>query len=208
MKNFMITLMSVLMAMNMLADGNRIYIDDFEISSDTTVWMPVMLANVDSTRGLQFNLTLPAGLNLKTYRMIESIEEEYGMSLFSSHRNDSVWTLGMYPMGRICLPPDTIAVMMLEFAADPEFKGGNILVWKCRGSTIDNMTIYIDDDTTHVTVPKSSLMGIPVDKKQGVEEYFNLMGQRIASPDSVPVALCVTTEPNGKRTCRKVAVCR
>ena len=206
MKQYVMTLMAVAMALLATAQTNRIYIEDFEIHPDSTAVVPVMLANEEPTRGLQFCMTLPEGLELMKYEMT-ALAKEYEMQSISSFI-DGVWTLGMYPMDRVCLPPDTVAVYMLTFAAAPEFKGGQIRVWKCRGSTIDNVTIWMGDDTTTVTVPTSALVGIPVDSQQDLDMYFNLMGQPISSPDSVPVAIEVTTRPDGIQTSRKVAKSR
>jgi hypothetical protein len=63
----------------------------------------------------------------------------------------------------------------------------------------------MDGDTTMVTVPTASLIGIPYDMPVQ-DQYFNLLGQPVSSPDSVPVAIQVTTGPNGERTSRKEAV--
>ena len=63
-----------------------------------------------------------------------------------------------------------------------------------------------DNDTTIVTVPKASIMEINEDGLPASEQYFNLNGQPIVSPDSVPVAIQVTTRPDGRRSSRKVAV--
>ena len=63
----------------------------------------------------------------------------------------------------------------------------------------------MEGDTTTVTVPQASLIGIPVDGQPVKDQYFNLMGQPITSPDVVPVAIQVTTLADGGHTSRKVA---
>lgn len=182
---------------------NRIYIENFEIYPDSSLIVPVMLANMDSTRGIQFNITLPIGLGISECELT-AYAKEYDMHLFDNN-NAGVLTIGMYPFSRVCFPPDTVAVMTINFNAKTDFNGGEIYMWKCRGSTMNNTTIFIGDDTTTVTVPSSSLIGIPIDQKTDDDLYFNLLGQPIPSPDSVPVAVQVTTSPDGTISSRKVA---
>ena len=74
--------MAVLATLTAAAQGNRIYIEDFEIDRDSTKTVQVMLANVDPTRGIQFNLTLPAGLMFEDYEET-AYSRRYTMSLTS-----------------------------------------------------------------------------------------------------------------------------
>ena len=196
----------MLVALTATGQTNRIYIEDFELAPDSTKTVPVMLANVDETRGIQFNITMPQGLKFAGYDLSEyAAQEDFHMNLSANKVNDSTWSVMVYPSGRICFPPDVQPVVMLKFKAKSEFKGGDLLVWKCRGSTIDNNTIFMDDATTHVTVPQSSIIALPEDRFTVSEEFYNINGQSIASPDSVPVAIQVTTSNDGTRTARKVA---
>ena len=200
----MMVMVAVLLALAAVAQQrNRIYIENFEIYPDSSLTVPVMLANMDSTRGIQFNITLPFGLRISECELTP-YAKEYDMHIFENN-NAGVLTIGMYPFSRVCFPPDTVAVMTINFDAKTDFKGGEIFLWKCRGSTMENTTIFIGDDTTTVTVPSSSLIGIPVDQKTDDELYFNLLGQPIPSADSVPVAVQVTTRPDGTINSRKVA---
>ena len=204
MRRYMMVMMAALFTLAAVAQQrNRIYIENFEIYPDSSLTVPVMLANMDSTRGIQFNITLPSGLRISECNLTP-YADEYDMNLFQQS-NAGVLTIGMYPFSRVCLPPDTVAVMTIDFKAMADFKGGELFLWKCRGSTMENMSIIIGDDTTTVTVPSSSLIGIPIDQKTNDELYFNLLGQPIPSPDSVPVAVQVTTRPDGTISSRKVA---
>ena len=204
MRRYMMVMVAVLLALAAVAQQrNRIYIENFEIYPDSSLTVPVMLANMDSTRGIQFNITLPFGLRISECELTP-YAKEYDMHIFENN-NAGVLTIGMYPFSRVCFPPDTVAVMTINFDAKTDFKGGEIFLWKCRGSTMENTTIFIGDDTTTVTVPSSSLIGIPVDQKTDDELYFNLLGQPIPSADSVPVAVQVTTRPDGTINSRKVA---
>lgn len=204
MRRYMMVMVAVLLALAVVAQQrNRIYIENFEIYPDSSLTVPVMLANMDSTRGIQFNITLPFGLRISECELTP-YAKEYDMHIFENN-NAGVLTIGMYPFSRVCFPPDTVAVMTINFDAKTDFKGGEIFLWKCRGSTMENTTIFIGDDTTTVTVPSSSLIGIPVDQKTDDELYFNLLGQPIPSADSVPVAVQVTTRPDGTINSRKVA---
>lgn len=150
MKHCWMIIVALFVSLDAVAQSNRIYVEPFEICPDSTLAVPVILANETPTRGLQFNMTLPEGLAMDECEITRYCEK-YSMSLFTK-KNGDVWTIGMYPMGSICLPADTKAILMLQMMASPTFMGGEIVVWKCRGSTIDNKTIYMDGDTTAVTV--------------------------------------------------------
>lgn len=199
-----LTCIAVIVAIAAMAQRNVVYIEDFEIEPGQSITVPVMMANCDSTRGIQFNMTLPEGLrlidkNLTPYAL------EYDMDPFDNYKN-GVWTIGMIPSQRICFPPADTAIMEMKFSAQPDFEGGEIILWRQRGATIKNKTIMFEDDTTLVTVPQASIIelqqkGQPVD-----EHYFNLEGQPIQSPDTVPMAIQVATWPDGRRSSRKVVV--
>ena len=204
MKRYMMTMLAMVLTLAAIAQKNRIYIEDFEIYPDSSITMPVILANVDSTRGIQFNMTLPDGLRMLDCKLSDYAANEYDMQIFSTVKA-GIWTMGMYPMSRVCLPPATQVVMTIKFYATADFKGGELFLWKCRGSTIKNMSIYIDDDTTAVAVPSSALIGIPMDNATDKDLYFNLMGQPIAAPDQAPVAVQVRTLANGEQNTRKIA---
>ena len=73
-------------------------------------------------------------------------------------------------------------------------------------NTIDNTTFVIQGDTVKVTVPEASVIEVPQDQTPAGEQYFNLNGQPISSPDSVPVAIQVNTLASGQRVSRKVSV--
>lgn len=206
MRRFMMIILAAVFTLAAVAQRNRIYIEDFEIYPDSTITVPVMLANMDSTRGIQFNITLPSGLKILECNLTP-YADEYDMFLFQNSTVSGT-TIGMYPLSRVCFPPDTMAVLMIEFKAKSDFAGGEIVLWKCRGSTMENTTIIIGNDTTMVTLPSSSLIGIPIDKCPDGDQYFNLLGQPIPSADSVPVAVCVTTRPDGTIDSRKVTKMR
>ncbi len=198
--------MTASLAISTMAQTNRIFIEDFEIEPGTTDSVPVMLTSVDPSRGVQFNVTLPAGLSYKGSEVTGFSSDNNMRLTYNYNRKDNCYSVFIYPPGRYCYPADTtVAVAYIWLQASNDFKGGTIITWKCRGSTIDNNTIYMDGDTTMVTVPTASLIGIPYDMPVQ-DQYFNLMGRPVSSPDSVPVAIQVTNGPNGERTSRKEAV--
>lgn len=205
MKQCLILILAALIAVGASAQSNRVYIEDFEIYPDSTLLVPVMLANSDSTRGVQFYMTMPEGLDVEKFKL-NDYANEYGMLLdarFST--NLGCYVVFEYPFDRVCFPPDTAAVLMIEFYAEPGFTGGELTLWKCMGATIDNKSIIMEGGTTTVTVPESSLIGIPVDSGPESNMYFNLMGEPIVAPDSVPVVIEVTTDADGRQTSRKVS---
>lgn len=201
---FILAMLATLMSLSATGQTNVIYIDDFEINPDSTVTVPLMLANQDTTRGVQFNLTLPETMDLDLVELTEYSKRKGFTSSFSY--SDGTYTVMIYQIGEAVFPPDTTAIALLTFYAYNDFNGGEVVVWKCRGSTTDNNSIIMDGDTAQVTVPTSSLVDIEAGSAPVSEQYFNLMGQPISSPDSVPVAVQVTTTANGQRTSRKVSV--
>lgn len=177
MKQFVIIFLAWLATIGVAAQTNRIYIEDFEIEPGATDSVPVMLSNVDPSRGLQFNFSLPEGLDYKGAEVSE-YASGYKMSVSCNYnQKNSCYSAFIYPPGPICFPADPAAVVMyIWLTAKDDFRGGPIVTWKCRGSSIDNNTIIMVGDTTAVTVPQASLIGIPVDKRQTKDQYFNLTG--------------------------------
>ena len=200
--SFMLT--ALVAALCATAQTNVIYIDDFEISPDSVVTVPVMLANQDTTRGVQFNITIPETLDIDEI-VLTDYSAGRGFTLTQS-ASGTTYTVMIYNFGQAFFPPDTTAIALVTFYAYDDFDGGEVEVWKCRGSTADDQAIIMDGDTATVTVPTASLKVVSVDAVPVNEQYFNLMGQPIASPDSVPVAVQVKTDANGTRTSRKVSV--
>lgn len=206
MRKLMLTVMAMMMAMGVMAQHNVMYISDFEIAPGSQIDVPLMLANSDPTRGVQFNMTLPDGLTLINRQMTPYAEVEYEMKDFGTLKKAGYWLIGMYPVGGVCFPPGDTAIMILTFASAADFTGGEIILWRQRGSTIDNKTIFYDNDTTTVTIPQASILerqdnALPLDQR-----FYNLNGQPVESPDTMPLAIQVTTWPDGRRTSRKVAV--
>ena len=177
MKQFVMIFLAWLATIGVAAQSNRIYIEDFEIEPGATDSVPVVLSNVDPSRGLQFNFSLPEGLDYKGAEVSE-YASGYKMSVSCNYnQKNSCYSAFIYPPGPICFPADPAAVVMyIWLTAKDDFKGGPIITWKCRGSSIDNNTIIMDGDTTAVTVPQASLIGIPIDKRQTKDQYFNLTG--------------------------------
>ena len=178
MKQFVMILLAWLAAIAVAAQTNRVYIENFEIEPGETSTVPVMFTSVDPSRGLQFNISLPEGLEYKGVE-VSQYAMDYKMNVSCNYsKKYSCYSAFIYPPGRISFPADATAVVMyIKFKAKDDFKGGTITTWKCRGSTLDNNTIVMEGDTTTVTVPQASLIGIPVENKQAKDQYFNLTGQ-------------------------------
>ena len=159
------------LAFNAMAQNNRIYIKDFEIIPDSSVLVPVILANQDTTCGFKFNMTLPDGLEVEKVSMTDRIRD-LGMKLEYHERNGSSVVM-IYSMQLAYCVPDTIEVLTIKFKADADFKGGEVSLWKCRGARTDNTGLILSDATTRVSVPERSLVGVPIDKKKEKEQFFD-----------------------------------
>ncbi len=174
MKRYIVmTFLLAFAALCAVAQGNRVYIDDFEIYPDSTVTVPVVLANVEQSRGLQFHMSLPEGLTVKKYELTDhslDCDMKIIMSSDDAHKNYKVL---LYSLTCSFFPCDTAAIMMIRFKADPGFKGGSIVLRKVNGSTMENKMLHMPDNATIVTVPEAELIGIPIDSKTSKDGFFN-----------------------------------
>jgi len=206
MKRLLLPMLAVLLALPCMGQANRFYMEDFEIDVDSIKTLPLLMTNEDEARGFQLTMTLPDGLELISC-VTTDYSRQYQMGVSCNVKSNGSYLVLAYPPGRICYPADTAReVLLFTYRATSDFKGGDILISGCKGSTIDNKTFSIQGDTVAVTVPASSLIGIPVDQQSQDDRYFNLMGNPIASPEDVSVAIQVTTHPDGRVDRRKVAV--
>ena len=204
MRRSLLLFAAVLVAMIASAQKGRIYIEDFEIVPDSTLTVPVILANTDSTRGVQFFMTLPDGLSLDEC-VASSYSRSYEMSVTTRWADEGYHLIMLFPSARICFPPDTAEIILMTFAAQSDFKGGDIILWDCKGSTINNRVFPLDGDTVGVSVPASSLIGIPVDQQPVKDQFFNLQGMPVNSSDSSFVTIKVSTWPDGSQTAQKMS---
>jgi hypothetical protein len=207
MKHFFVILLAVTSALIGLAGNNYVVVEDFEIMGDSALSVPVYLVNEDPSRGFQFNMTLPAGLTLEDCTIPEEVMDDFDMRFVCNYMSqDSCFQIIIFPGFRVCIEPGTMLAIYLDFIAASDFKGGKIKIWKCLGSTIDNETFPMNGCTVNVTVPASSLIKVPVDTQPSDERYFNLMGHPLSSPANAPVAILVSTMPDGRVSSRKVSV--
>ena len=94
-----LVVLAVFLALAVSAQGNRIYIEPFEIEPGESRTVPVMLSNVDPSRGVQFNVTLPEGLELKASELTPYSQ---GMKMILSCEfspKNGCYTVFIYPMG-------------------------------------------------------------------------------------------------------------
>lgn len=174
MKQIMITLLAMVMALPCVAQVNRLYMNDFEIEPDSTVTVLLYLTNEVPSRGLQFNLTLPEGLTREDYE-VTAYSKECNMTMVCEKTGANNYMAFVYPPTRICYPVDSDReVATFTFKAASGFKGGELVIDGCKGSTMDSKTFSIEGDTVVVTVPARSLVGIPVDQQSTDSPFFNL----------------------------------
>lgn len=150
MRHIIITLLASIAAMTALAQSNGcIYIEDFEIAPDSTIAVPVMLTNAESTQGLQFKMILPDGLVLEDIELTK-YSRRFKMNVAKNMKNDK-WIVAVYTMEQSAFPPDTAAILSMTLTALHEFEGGNITITKSQGSSQEFTTINYDDSSTTVT---------------------------------------------------------
>ena len=151
MKHCLIFFLARCVSLCAVAQRNRIYVDDFEVAPGSTVVVPVMLANQDTTRGAQFNVTLPPGL-----RFVEMNLTKYAERLkfvYNKTLKDGVCNVMIYQVGPACFVPGDTAIAEITLQAEDTFVGGGITMWKCRGATMDNRSIIMDGVTAVASVP-------------------------------------------------------
>lgn len=205
MRHFLMAIFVVLLALPVAGQVNRLFMDDFEIEPDSLKTMSLILASEIPTRGFQFTLILPQGIYLDDCAVTD-YSKEYKMGISCNFIDPSHYLLFVFPSIRVCYPPDTVAVALFTFGAASDFKGGDILIDECSCSTIDSESFPAIGDTVHVTVPSSSLIGIPIDQQPVKDQFFNLQGKPIPSAADAPVAIRVMTTPDGRRDSVKVAI--
>lgn len=164
------TILLVLSSLAAAAQSNSIYIDNFEIVPDSVMEVPVILANESPTRGLQFIVTLPQGLSLESSELTRYSKSQQ-MSMVCEPKGDG-YMMFIYSMNYVSYPVDTAAIVTMKLCAASSFKGGDIIISKAFGSSMENKTIPIDGGTTTVTVPAASLIGIPIYQQLDENEYF------------------------------------
>ena len=175
MKYNIMLMLAMLVTMSALGQGNRIYIEDFEVSPDSTVTVPVILANQDTTYGIQFTLKSPAGLKVKSVKKT-AYSDKIGMELTTSKRDDSRVVL-VYSLEMKAFPPDSVAVLDVKFHAEPGFRGGDIAIVQCFGAKYDTEGLAMDGGTTHVTLPDGALFGLPENAPSTGGGFFDQQGQ-------------------------------
>ena len=145
--------LAVCAALCAVAQGNRICVHDIEVARGATVTVPVLLANQDTTRGVQFRVTLPQGLTCQEWNLAPRTER-LGFIL-NNILKDGAHSVMIYQVGRGAIPPGDEAIAIMTLQVDDTFTGGEITVWKCRGSTMDNKSMEMDGSTSSVTVPEN-----------------------------------------------------
>ena len=157
MRRALMICLAVCVTLCAVAQRNRIYVDSFEIARGGTVTVPVMLANQDTTRGVQFRVTLPQGLRCVEMNVSQRAERK-GFILNKTLKDD-FHSVMIYQVGTACFAPGDMAIAEMTLQADETFGGGEITVWKCRGSTMDNLSIEMDGGMAIVTIPMAAQGG-------------------------------------------------
>lgn len=171
MKHILLTLLAVMATLTVAAQSNRFYIEDFELDRDSVISVPVMLANETAMRGFQFDISLPEGMELDESSLTK-YSKGFDMHLVCRSLPAGGYIVFVFPKSATCYSPATAAVLTLTFSAGPDFKGGDVILRECKGSTMENKSFTINGGTTHVTVPATSLIGIPMDQTQDQNKYF------------------------------------
>ena len=170
MRHILLTFFLVLSSLAAAAQSNSIYIEDFEIVPDSVMEVSVMMANESPTRGLQLIVTLPQGLSLESSELTPYSKSQH-MSMVCEPKGDG-YMVFVYSMNYVSYPVDTAAIVTLTIHAASSFKGGDIVISKAFGSSMENKTIPFDGGTATVTVPAASLIGIPIDQQSDDNRFF------------------------------------
>ena len=161
MKRYLAICLAVCAALFAAAQNSRVYMDDFEVAPGSSVTVPIILANQDTTRGVQFSVSLPQGLQCAELNLSQFAERK--KFLLNYNVKGNTCKVMVFQVGIANFTPGEITVADITLEADDSFKGGNITFKKCRGSTMDNKSILMDGSTAVVTVPKEGQGGFFLD---------------------------------------------
>ena len=122
------------------AQGNKLYIEDFDIAPGETKTLDIILENEDPVSSLQFDITFPTGLSYveKTLERVTSRITRTSHSIVAAKQGENVYRMGILStsseMANSAVKLKEGALLRIKVKADIDYKGSSIKITDIIGS--------------------------------------------------------------------------
>lgn len=143
------------------AQGNKLYIEDFDIAPGETKTLDIILENEDPVSSLQFDITFPTGLSYveNTLERVTSRITRTSHSIVDAKQKESVYRMGILStsseMANSAVKLNEGALLRIKVKADIDYKGSSIKITKIIGSNgtvSDPVRLDMDDCVVNANV--------------------------------------------------------
>lgn len=122
------------------AQGNKLYIEDFDIAPGETKTLYIILENEDPVSSLQFDITFPTGLSYveNTLERVTSRITRTSHSIVAAKQGENVYRMGILStsseMANSAVKLKEGALLRIKVKADIDYKGSSIMITDIIGS--------------------------------------------------------------------------
>ena len=122
------------------AQGNKLYIEDFDIAPGETKTLDIILENEDPVSSLQFDITFPTGLSYveNTLERVTSRITRTSHSIVAAKQGENVYRMGILStsseMANSAVKLKEGALLRIKVKADIDYKGSSIQITDIIGS--------------------------------------------------------------------------
>ena len=122
------------------AQGNKLYIEDFDIAPGETKTLDIILENEDPVSSLQFEITFPTGLSYveNTLERVTSRITRTSHSIVAAKQGENVYRMGILStsseMANSAVKLKEGALLRIKVKADIDYKGSSIQITDIIGS--------------------------------------------------------------------------
>ena len=122
------------------AQGNKLYIEDFDIAPGETKTLDIILENEDPVSSLQFDITFPTGLSYVEERLerVTSRITRTSHSIVAAKQGENVYRMGILStsseMANSAVKLKEGALLRIKVKADIDYKGSSIMITDIIGS--------------------------------------------------------------------------
>lgn len=122
------------------AQGNKLYIEDFDIAPGETKTLDIILENEDPVSSLQFDITFPTGLSYveNTLERVTSRITRTSHSIVAAKQGENVYRMGILStsseMANSAVKLKEGALLRIKVKADIDYKGSSIKITDIIGS--------------------------------------------------------------------------
>ena len=143
------------------AQGNKLYIEDFDIAPGQTKTLDIILENEDPVSSLQFDITFPTGLSYveNTLERVTSRITRTSHSIVAAKQGENVYRMGILSTSsetaNSAVKLNEGALLRIKVKADIDYKGSSIKITKIIGSNgtvSDPVRLDMDDCVVNANV--------------------------------------------------------